>query len=222
MINVENVHKSFKLEGNDLTQNVLTDINFQIEQTKFNIIIGKSGSGKSTLINILAGLDNADSGKVTIFANEISKYTGEEAAKFRLENVGIVFQFFNLLPTLSILENVALPAYLRGRSKGETLENAQVLLARVGLSHVVNKLPNQVSGGEIQRAAIARALINQPKIILADEPTGNLDAKNSEIILNLFKELIAERNVLTLIATHDSSLIEKADNVLEIVDGKIK
>lgn len=202
-------------------QQVLRDVTLEIPRSAFTAIVGKSGSGKSTLLNILAGLETADSGEIVVCGTNLAGLSQEALARFRLERIGLVFQFFNLLPTLTLRENVAVAGQLAGRSRSKTMDEAGALLEEVGLSRQMDRLPDQVSGGENQRAAVARALVGSPELILADEPTGSLDRENADAVIDLFRGLNERRGVSILLVTHDPELEQAADRVFRINDGRI-
>jgi putative ABC transport system ATP-binding protein len=199
---------------------ILKGISFQIMRGEFVSIVGPSGSGKSTLLGIIAGLDNPSTGQVLIDGVDITHMSEGKLAGVRNSKIGMVFQAFNLIPTLTAQENVEVPLYV-GKHKGSPSARAQELLGLVGLSHRLNHRPNQISGGEQQRVAIARALATDPAIVIADEPTGNLDARNGENILKLIAELRERTGKTFIIATHDPVVASHADRAIRIVDGKI-
>ena len=221
ILKAENLVKSYKV-GKDKQLNILKGISIEIQENKITTIIGASGAGKSTLLHILSGLDKADSGDVYFFNRKFSDMKQSELAKFRNENLGFVFQFHHLLPEFTALENVAIPLMINKISKQKSFEKSQTLLQMVGLSERVNNKPSELSGGEQQRVAIARALANDPKIILADEPTGNLDSENSESIGKLFIRIRDELKGSLVIVTHNPELVKIADQVYEMFDGKLK
>ena len=200
--------------------NILKGISFQIMIGEFISIVGPSGSGKSTLLGIIAGLDNPTTGQVFIDGVDITRMTEGKLASVRNNKIGMVFQAFNLIPTLTAQENVEVPLYV-GKHKGSPAARAQELLNLVGLSHRLDHRPNQLSGGEQQRVAIARSLATNPAFVIADEPTGNLDAKNGENVLKLIAELRAQTGKTFIIATHDPVVASHADRALRIVDGNI-
>lgn len=200
------------------TTKVLKGLSFQAELGQFIALYGRSGAGKSTLLHILSGIEFAESGEVTIKDFNMSESDVESAAAFRLKNIGIVFQFFNLLPTLTIEQNIKLPAELLGRNADEHFEHLTKAL-RINDKHKL--FPYQVSGGERQRAAIARAMINQPCLVLADEPTGNLDSETASNTLELIKEVTSNKSVTVICATHDEKTASYADRILQIQDGKL-
>ncbi|HZO71051.1 MAG TPA: ABC transporter ATP-binding protein [Ktedonobacteraceae bacterium] len=199
---------------------ILKGMSFQILSGEFISIVGPSGSGKSTLLGIIAGLDNPSSGQVLIDGVDITRMAEGKLATVRNQKIGMVFQAFNLIPTLTAQENVEVPLYV-GKHTGSPSARAKELLALVGLSHRLGHRPNQLSGGEQQRVAIARALATDPAIVIADEPTGNLDAKNGENILSLIAELREKTGKTFIIATHDPVVASHADRAIRIVDGLI-
>ncbi|ANH82240.1 lipoprotein ABC transporter ATP-binding protein [Niabella ginsenosidivorans] len=203
------------------TVQVLKGVNIDINKGEVVSIVGPSGSGKSTLLHILGTLDKPDAGSVTMNNIAISSLTGKQLAAFRNRNIGFVFQFHHLLPEFSALENVCIPAWLAGRRKKEVTERARELLAVLGVDHRLDNKPNELSGGEQQRVAVARALINQPQIVFADEPTGNLDTANARELHDLFFSL-RERFLQTfLIVTHNEELAAISDRTLHMKDGLI-
>jgi putative ABC transport system ATP-binding protein len=199
---------------------ILNGISFQILSGEFVSIVGPSGSGKSTLLGIIAGLDNPTSGQVLIDGVDIARMSEGRLATVRNNKIGMVFQAFNLIPTLTAQENVEVPLYV-GKHKGSPSARAKELLGLVGLSHRLGHRPNQLSGGEQQRVAIARALATDPAIVIADEPTGNLDARNGANLLNLIAELRSQTGKTFIIATHDPAVASHADHGIRIVDGLI-
>lgn len=199
---------------------ILRGISFQIFSGEFISIVGPSGSGKSTLLGIIAGLDNPSTGQVLIDGIDITKMSEGKLADVRNSKIGMVFQAFNLIPTLTAQENVEVPLYV-GKHKGSPSTRAKELLELVGLSHRLDHRPNQLSGGEQQRVAIARALATDPAFVIADEPTGNLDAKNGENVLNLIATLRAQTGKTFIIATHDPVVASHADRAIRIIDGRI-
>lgn len=219
MLEVRSLSKSFT--SGDSVQSVLRAVSLAVPAGAFAAIVGRSGSGKSTLLNIISGLDAADSGDVVVSGTKITGQSQEFLARFRLENIGLVFQFFNLLPTLSLRDNVALAGYLSSRSKSDADREADRLLAAAGIAAQARRLPHEVSGGEIQRAAIARSLMNKPKLVLADEPTGNLDRSNAEEILKLFRELMESSGTTVIVVSHDPIVEASADVVFRLNDGTI-
>ena len=218
VMDVRDITKSLPL-GREKIE-ILRGISFQIKSGEFVSIVGPSGSGKSTLLGIIAGLDNPSTGQVLIDGVDITKMSEGKLAEVRNSKIGMVFQAFNLIPTLTAQENVEVPLYV-GKHKGAPSARAKELLGLVGLSHRLGHRPNQLSGGEQQRVAIARALATDPAFVIADEPTGNLDAKNGENVLELIAYLRAQTGKTFIIATHDPDIASHAGRAIRIVDGKI-
>ena len=218
VMDVRDITKSLPL-GRERIE-ILKGISFQIMSGEFVSIVGPSGSGKSTLLGIIAGLDNPTTGQVFIDGVDITRMTEGKLAVVRNSKIGMVFQAFNLIPTLTAQENVEVPLYV-GKHKGSPSARAQELLALVGLSHRLDHRPNQLSGGEQQRVAIARALATDPAFVIADEPTGNLDACNGENVLKLIAELREQTGKTFIIASHDPVVASHADRTMRIVDGRI-
>ena len=200
---------------------VLKNISVEIEENKISVIVGASGAGKSTLLHLLSGLDRPDAGSVFYQQKNIFDFNNDKLAKFRNENMGFVFQFHHLLPEFTALENVSIPQMIKGKNLKTALTNSQKLLEVVGLKDRANHKPAELSGGEQQRVAVARALANNPKIILADEPTGNLDSANSESLHKLLFDLRDNFNKTFVIVTHNPELMKLADIIFEIKDGVI-
>lgn len=219
MVIVRDVRKSYKSLAGPVE--VLKGVSFDLERGESVALVGPSGCGKSTLLNILGGLDTMDSGSVRIGEVELAELDDEGMSLLRREVVGFVFQFFHLLPTLTVRENVELPSLLLGKSPRDSYERAMRLLDSVGLTHRAEHRPHQLSGGEMQRAAIARALINRPALVLADEPTGNLDSHNGEIILRLLKDVAQEENATIIVVTHSTEIAARMGRVLRMSDGQI-
>src|SRR5450432_280191 len=218
VMDVQNITKNLPL-GHEQIE-ILKGISFQIMSGEFVSIVGPSGSGKSTLLGIIAGLDNPTTGQVLIDGVNITRMSEGKLAGVRNSKIGMIFQAFNLIPTLTAQENVEVPLYV-GKHNGSPSTRAQELLELVGLSHRLNHRPNQLSGGEQQRVAIARALATDPALVIADEPTGNLDARNGENVLKLITELRAQTGKTFIIATHDPVVATHADRAIRIVDGKV-
>ena len=207
--------------GNALIHAV-NGISLDIARGEFVALLGASGSGKSTLLNLIAGLDRPTSGSMTVDGRELARMSGEELARYRRHTVGMVFQSFNLIPTMTLLENVELPMRFAEVDRGERAARAQEALERVGLSARVTHRPVELSGGEQQRASIARALVNRPALLLADEPTGNLDSRTGEEIMNYLRECHDSRGLTVLLVTHERPLADRyAQRVLTLADGKL-
>jgi lipoprotein-releasing system ATP-binding protein len=200
---------------------VLKGVDLEVKKGEIVSIVGPSGSGKSTLLHILGTLDKADMGTVSMNDISVTSLIGNKLAAFRNRHIGFVFQFHHLLPEFSALENVCIPGWLAGRKKAEVKAEAERLLTMLGLSHRLENKPNQLSGGEQQRVAVARALINKPDIVMADEPTGNLDTSNAKELHELFFDLRKKFNQTFLIVTHNEELAILSDRVLHMKDGKI-
>lgn len=220
IISLKHINKSFPLElGGE--QQVLFDINFTVKSGEFVAIMGPSGSGKSTCMNIIGALDTPTSGVYELYGNDVTGLTTDELALVRNEYIGFVFQQFNLLPKRSVLDNVMLPLMYRGMTREERQHRAREMLRRVGLEKFESYLPTQLSGGMKQRVAIARALAGEPKLILADEPTGALDSKMGNDILKFFKELNHDLGITIVMITHEFDIAKYADRLIHIRDGKI-
>ena len=214
IINIENIDKSFG-EGDKLLQ-VFNNFSLSLHQGETIGLVGASGSGKSTLLHIICGLDRPDSGSVKIKDIDISELTYDERSQLRNKEIGFVYQFHHLLPDLTALENIALPALLAGTNHTEAMENSLQLLEQVNLFGKENNTPNELSGGERQRVAIARAMSNNPSCLIMDEPTGNLDTKNVENFMTLLTDMVSIRNVTLLIATHDTKVSSRLDRLLSL------
>jgi len=220
ILSCKGISKSFKKSENVILE-IVKDVDLQIEKNKITVIVGASGAGKSTLLHILGGIDKPDKGEVIIEEVNLYKLSDNKLSDFRNTKLGFVFQFHHLLPEFTANENVAIPAMINGKSKIQAIEEADNLLTQLGLGERLEHKPAELSGGEQQRVAIARALINKPKIIFADEPTGNLDSKNSAIVHETFLKLKNDFNQTLLIVTHNKDLVELADTVFEMKDGKL-
>ena len=218
MIVAEGLQKSYTSGGRPLP--VLQSINVEVAQEAFVSIVGPSGSGKTTLLGLLAGLDQPTAGRVYLDGVDIFGLSEDGRAEFRSQNVGFVFQTFHLLPTLTAIENVLVPLELKGDYKGAH-DQAEALLTRVGLGHRTGHYPAQLSGGEQQRVALARAFANKPKILFADEPTGNLDQATGEGIIEMLEELNQVSRTTLILETHDMALAERAHRVIGLVGGRI-
>lgn len=217
MLNLQNVSKRYT--GNTP---ILNDLSFQLNTGDYIAIMGESGSGKSTLLNLIAGLDTPDTGHVTLDGEDLAALSDEARTGLRASNIGFIFQAFHLLPHLSLLHNVALPLALLGRPYSQRDAQARTLLASLGLAGREASLPRELSGGEMQRAAIARALIHAPKLVLADEPTGNLDSRSAETVLALLKQQIKGRGAAGILITHSLAAAQTADRILMLNAGKLE
>lgn len=205
----------------DSVVRALDGVSFGIRKGEFCAIVGTSGSGKSTLLNMLAGLEKPTKGEIIISGSHIEKMKEDELVRFRRGNVGFIFQSFHLIGTMNALENVALPLTFRGEPAKERLRKADRMLSLVGLSKHKKHMPNQMSGGQQQRVGVARALVSDPDIIFADEPTGNLDSHTSEDVMRLMRRVVQEQGKTLVMVTHDDHLAEYADRVFHIIDGRI-
>ena len=220
MIRCIDVRKVYRQGQNEIT--VLAGITLDITKGEFTVIMGPSGSGKSTLLHLIGGLDRPTSGDVLVDQRLISQMADDQVTLFRRTKIGFVFQFFNLLPTLTALENVTLPLVLDGRAKAEADQKSEFLLGKVGLEQRKNHLPEELSGGEIQRIAIARALAFNPPILLADEPTGNLDSKTGESVLALLRQINRDDGCTVVIVTHSREAACHGDRKIFLRDGSVE
>ena len=219
IITINQLEKTYVSKGETLT--ILKDLSLLVPEGQKVIVVGESGSGKSTLLNIIAGIDSATKGTVIAGDWKISDLKEKDLTDYRANFLGLVFQFHYLLKDFTAIENVFLPAYMKGLSKKEAIEKAKVLLEDVGLADRMTHLPNELSGGERQRVAVARALINDPKLILADEPTGNLDPANATMISDLLFSMVEKHKKTLILVTHDSKIAKKGDVCYSIKDGKL-
>lgn len=217
MLKISELKKKYSTVDGEIT--ALGGVSFTVEDGEFIAIVGKSGSGKSTLLNMIGGLDIPDSGSILLDGTDIVKLSNRQTAKLRRQKIGVIYQFYNLIPELNISENITLPTELDGGEiDRDRLSN---ILEAVGLHGRENAYPNTLSGGQQQRVAIARAIFNKPSLILADEPTGNLDAENGEEILRLLKKMNQEHGITVLVVTHSECVAREAERVITIADGKI-
>jgi lipoprotein-releasing system ATP-binding protein len=221
ILRADNIHKIYQIGGNKQGVHVLKGISISILKGEMIAIVGPSGAGKSTLLHILGGLDRPTEGSVTYGGVNIATLSDTALAEFRNRRVGFIFQFHHLLPEFTAAENVAMPALIQGLSLKKALLQAQELLEKVGVSHRSNHHPSELSGGEQQRVAVARSLINQPSIILADEPSGNLDSKNADLLHDLLHDLNTHNSITLVIVTHNAELAAKASKVIKLIDGTI-
>ena len=214
MISFNHISKTYQVGDQEVK--ALDDVSFSIEKGKFTVILGPSGSGKSTLLNLLRGMDRATEGSFIFDNKEITSLNDKELSIYRQDIVGFVFQFYNLIPSLTALENINIAAQLTGN-----VEESEIFLDKVGLSHRKNNFPNQLSGGEMQRVSIARALAKKPKLLLCDEPTGALDSKTGQKIIELLQEASKDKDVAVVMVTHNAEFKKFADKVIYLKDGKI-
>ena len=217
ILKIENLKKMYG-KGENLV-NAVDDVSFSIERGDFISVVGPSGSGKSTLLHLIGGVDRPNDGKIYIEGTDISNYNSKELALFRRRKVGIVYQFYNLIPNLTVKHNIELPLTLDGRRVNEKLFDD--IVNKLGISKKLNNFPSELSGGQNQRVAIARSLIYEPSLLLLDEPTGNLDRKNSNEIIEILKYFNHTSNQTIILVTHDESVALESDRIITIVDGKI-
>ena len=218
-LRLENLSKSYQEGGQ--TRQVLQNACASFCQAEFTAILGKSGSGKSTLLNLISGIDQVDSGRVWLGGQDLTAMGDQQRTLFRRNHIGFIFQFFNLIPTLTVLENVVLPAELNGKTPDQARQQAEPLLEAVGLIDRLNTFPDRLSGGEQQRVAIARALVNDPLLLLADEPTGNLDEETGVQVLALLDRLTRQAGKNIILVTHSQEAAQFADRILVLRDGKL-
>ncbi len=220
------IHKSYR-KGR-LEVPVLRGTTFSVFEGEFAAIVGQSGSGKSTLLHLLGTLDQPDRGEIWLGQQSVQQMTASARDRARNQDIGLIFQFYHLLPELSMLENVMVPRMIHHgvlaywRNRGKFVDRAKMLLDKVGLSHRLTHRPNQLSGGEMQRAAIARALISEPSILLADEPTGNLDSENGHEVMRVLSQLRQQENITIIMVTHDEQIAAAADRTIRLVEGKVE
>jgi len=219
IIKTENLKKDYKEGG--VVVNAIRGIDFTIKEGEFSAIVGPSGCGKTTFLNLISGLDFPDEGKVWLDDKLISDMSGKQLSDFRRDNIGFIFQAYNLIPVLTIEENIEYVMLLQGISKVERHKRVLEILEEVGLTGYENRIPSQLSGGQQQRVAIARAMVTKPRIILADEPTANLDSKTGSELLDIMKELNEETGMTFLFSTHDRMIMERAKRVITLRDGEI-
>jgi putative ABC transport system ATP-binding protein len=219
IVQIRDLSKHYEEGGT--SRKVLDAVNLEIQSGEFSVLLGKSGSGKSTLLNLISGIDYPDEGQIIIAGTNITELDDRQQTLFRRDRIGIVFQFFNLIPTLTVLENITLPGELRGDNRRSAEKQAHDLLNRVGLEDRADAFPDRLSGGEQQRIAIARALAHEPVLVLADEPTGNLDEDTGRNILTLLLELTRGAGKTLVMATHNPEILPLADRVCRIHEGKL-
>ena len=219
MIKVENLRKVYKVGGEKVV--ALNSITLEIKKGEFCCIVGTSGSGKSTLLNMLAGLEKPTKGSVTINNQNVSKMTEKQLANFRQNNIGFIFQSYNLMPTLTAIENVAFPLMFKGVDKKVREKRAKAILKEMGLGSRMSHKPTELSGGQQQRVGIARAFVSKPKVIFADEPTGNLDSATTDYVMDMLNEISVQNNITFVMVTHDPELAKKAPRVITLKDGNV-
>lgn len=219
LVNVRDVSKTYEEAGRQ--NRVLDHVSVDFQEGEFVVLLGPSGSGKSTLLNLMSGVDQPDAGHITVHGVKITALNERERTLFRRDHIGIVFQSFNLIPTLTVAENVSLPFELQGKPRREARQRALNLLARVGIGDRGDSFPDRLSGGQQQRVAVARALVHEPQLILADEPTGNLDRHTSEDILGLLLEMTRGAGKTLIMATHSMEIIPLADRIFRINEGQL-
>jgi len=219
VIDIKNVHKIYN--DSEVQVHAVNGIDLSFEEGEFAAIVGPSGSGKTTLLNLLGGLDKPTSGEIMIGNTHVHDLSSSDLIDFRLNNIGFVFQAYNLIPVLTAKENVEFIMHLQGRPKAERLKRTQELLEEVGLGDRLDSRPGRLSGGQQQRVAVARALASKPQFVLADEPTANLDSKSTENLLDIMEKLNREENITFVFSTHDARVVKKARRVITIEDGKV-
>lgn len=219
IVEIRGLYKHY--QQGEKTRIILDHVDLDIHAGEFLVLLGKSGSGKSTLLNLISLIDKPDGGQIIIDGTDLTAMTERQQTLFRREHIGIVFQFFNLIPTLTVLENITLPRELGGGNRQQAETDARSLLERVGLGNRTDTFPDKLSGGEQQRVAIARALAHQPNLVLADEPTGNLDEDTGEKVLALLLELTQQAGKTLVMATHNPDIVQYADRVVSIHDGQL-
>jgi putative ABC transport system ATP-binding protein len=219
MIELKNVTRRYQQGENTVL--ALDDVSLRIEPEEFVAVTGESGSGKSTFLHLIGGLDKPDSGEVLVNGLALQNASDKELTRYRAHDLGIVFQFFNLLPTLNVLENVSVPLEFQGVKYREASARAREMLDLVGMEKRQHHLVHQLSGGEMQRTAIARALVHRPKVLLADEPTGNLDAVNAEKVLEIFRRIVEERLTTLVVVTHSNEVADRAERRIHLRNGKV-
>ncbi|MDQ7027669.1 MAG: ABC transporter ATP-binding protein [Anaerolineae bacterium] len=219
LVRINNLKKTYQQGGK--TRTILDNVDLEINEGEFFVLLGKSGSGKSTLLNLISHIDSPDGGQIIIRDTNVTALNEREQTLFRRDNIGIVFQFFNLIPTLTVVENITLPSELGGINRKVAEATAHELLEKVGLGNRAQTFPDKLSGGEQQRVAIARALAHEPTLVLADEPTGNLDEESGQHVLQLLLDLTRHAGKTLVMATHNLEIIPFADRVARIHDGKL-
>ncbi len=219
VVDVRAVEKSFGDGANRI--HVLKQVDFQARTGEITMLVGPSGCGKTTLLSAIAGTLKVESGEINVFGHSLEKMSGGALTRFRAQNIGFIFQQFNLIPTLTVAENVGVPLLIQGHSSGKALKRSREILEKVGLGERWKERPNKLSGGQQQRVAIARALVHEPPLIICDEPTAALDAQNGEIVLDLFRQVARSADRAVIIVTHDNRIFSYADRIARMDDGEI-
>ncbi len=219
VVDVRAVEKNFGEGSNRI--HVLKQVDFQARTGEITMLVGPSGCGKTTLLSAIAGTLKVESGQINVFGNSLEKMSGGALTRFRAKNIGFIFQQFNLIPTLTVAENVGVPLLIQGLSSSKALKRAREILDRVGLGERWKERPNKLSGGQQQRVAIARALVHEPPLVICDEPTAALDAQNGEIVLDLFRQVARSPDRAVIIVTHDNRIFSYADRIARMDDGEI-
>jgi len=217
---LNNVYKSY-VWGEEVIE-VIKGVSFVFEENKFYSIVGESGSGKTTLLNLIGGLDNPDSGNIIVNNKDMTLMEDEERSIFRNQNIGFIFQFYNLLKDFTLIENVMLPHYIKTKNKKKSMNKGYQILSMFGLEKKAHYYPYLLSGGEQQRGAIARAIINEPEILLADEPTGNLDKDNKEIVMSVLLDMAKKYKITLIVVTHDMEIAKMSDHIVRLNYGRIE
>ncbi len=220
ILDVNKIKKSFQLPDKS-TLTVIEDLSFKLEKGTIIAVTGASGSGKSTLLHLIGGLDNPDEGEIMFQGENILEFDKKKKSEYRNQSIGFIFQFHYLMPELNVIENVSFPFLMKNFDKEKAFERAKMLIEDVGLADKSDYMTYQLSGGERQRAAIARSLINSPKLLLADEPTGNVDWKTGEKVFNIFKDLVNKKGLTAIIVTHNEKLAKKVDKTYNLNSGKL-
>lgn len=220
IINLKNIEKTYN--DNRVPVHAVRGIDLEISEGEFTAIVGPSGSGKTTLLNMIGGLDKPTKGEIVIADNNISNLNSKEIIDFRLKNIGFVFQAYNLIPVLTVSENVEFIMQLQGIEKAKRKERTRELLDKVGILDKAKMRPSELSGGQQQRVAVVRALASKPRFVLADEPTANLDSKSAENLLDIMEKLNKEENITFIFSTHDARVMKKARRIVTVEDGKVK
>ena len=221
-VSLRNVSFDYESSDESAAVHVLDDVSLEIASGDFAVLMGASGSGKSTLLNLIGAVDRPTSGKIFLGETETSALDEASLTTLRRDSIGFIFQFFNLIPTLNVFENVGFPLALARRAKNDIRERVEEVLQRVGLAHRATHYPNDLSGGEMQRVAIGRAIVHRPPLILADEPTGNLDSKNGALILDLIREIHGALKPTIVMATHSDRAAAYGDYVVQVEDGRVR